>query len=287
MAASEKQICPACGARINDDATVCDVCGYVFPESAEVAEDATMPEPVAAPEPAVQAPPEPAPQPRPAPQQRAASATQQKSGKSSRSVGQGKNTRRPNTITFSVTRGQLLFGSIVGIAIIAAVIYIATNDGGSTSTLPGAQNPAAGSVPPVNLQRLEDLRKQMEANPSDAETILHYANELHDARMIEQAVAAYKRYLDRVPDNPDAGIDLGVCYFELRDFPAAIAQMEAVVAKHPTHQLGHFNLGIVNRNAGNEVAAVEWFRKAIAIDPTSRVAENAKMLLDEKPAVQN
>jgi len=151
------------------------------------------------------------------------------------------------------------------------------------------------AVPPVSPQEIERLQKVVDANPADALSTLRLANLLHDngsrdPQSIVRAVEMYKRYLAMNPDNPDARVDLGVCYFELgrKDssrsqeyFTSAIKEMETAFAAHPTHQTAAFNLGIVNLHAGNMEAASKWFVKAVEIDSSSTLGARAKQLLEQ------
>jgi len=133
----------------------------------------------------------------------------------------------------------------------------------------------------VTLEQLNAARDAATANPTDPAPQLRYANLLHNAKLLDQAIAQYKSYLDMVPDDPDARVDLGICYFEQEKYAEAIQEMERAVSEHPRHILGHFNLGIVNLNAGNREQAREWFTKAHEIDPNSPGGQNALRILQE------
>lgn len=164
--------------------------------------------------------------------------------------------------------------------ILGAVLAASMLPSGGT-TAPGSGETAQQGAQP-DLQRLNSAREAAEANPDNPDALLAYANALHDADMNDQAIVQYRRYLEFVPDNPDARVDLGICYFEKKDYATAITEMETAVAKHPDHQLGNYNLGIVNLNAGNKDKAREWFEKARDLDPTSPHGINAAQLLKEQ-----
>ncbi|MBN1447099.1 MAG: tetratricopeptide repeat protein [Bacteroidetes bacterium] len=145
---------------------------------------------------------------------------------------------------------------------------------------------AATPQPKVDLQRLESMRAYIANHPEDLDAKLRYANDLHDAKLLDQAIAQYKEYLLQVPDNPDARVDLGICYFELQQYDAAIQEMERAVSDHPDHQLGRYNLGIVNLNAGNRDAAQSWFTTARDLDPSSPYGTSATQILQSEFGVQ-
>lgn len=135
-----------------------------------------------------------------------------------------------------------------------------------------------GQLEAVNeINALED---KVKANPNDLDSRLQLSHLLHDSGFFDRAVQSYKIYLEKVPANADARVDMGVCYFELKQYDNAIAAMEEALKYQPKHQTAHMNLGVVNLNAGNTEKAKEWFTKTIEIDPTSPLAENAKKLLN-------
>ena len=73
---------------------------------------------------------------------------------------------------------------------------------------------------------------------------------------------------------------MGVCYYNLRNFDNAIAEMSKALEYAPKHQIGHLNLGIVNLSAGNVQKAKEWLQKAVELDPNSDAGQRAKELLN-------
>ena len=84
-----------------------------------------------------------------------------------------------------------------------------------------------------------------------------------------------------VPENPDAIVDLGVCFYSLRQYDSAIVHMERAVSLVPNHQLGNFNLGVVNYSKGSVDEATKWFSRAIEINSGNTIAQNARSILDK------
>jgi cytochrome c-type biogenesis protein CcmH/NrfG len=129
------------------------------------------------------------------------------------------------------------------------------------------------------LQHLQQLEAEMQAHPNDAEMVLRYANALHDAQMFPQAIATYNNYLALNSNNPDALVDLGICYFETNDAAAAIMQMKKAIALQSNHQKAHFNIGIISLNTGDAETAKEYFQKAAQLDAHSETGKRANELL--------
>jgi tetratricopeptide (TPR) repeat protein len=120
-----------------------------------------------------------------------------------------------------------------------------------------------------------------ERDNRDPAALLQQANELHDSRKFSEAIGVYKKYLDVNPNNVDARVDLGICYFELGDFQAARAEMEKGLTINPKHQLAYYNLGIVSMQERNIEQARRWFEHTIAIDSTTEIAKRSRMMIQQ------
>lgn len=169
----------------------------------------------------------------------------------------------------------------VGIAIVILIFSGVLNPlivpGASTSSS-STQNQSSG-VDLANLQKINSLEEVVKNNPKDTTSILELAHLKNDAGMFEKAIVNYKQYLKMVPTNPDARIDMGICYYNIRNYDEAIRQMEQAVKYDPRHQIGYLNLGIVNLAAGNFDKSKDWLSKAVAIDPNSEYGKKAEELL--------
>lgn len=176
------------------------------------------------------------------------------------------------------SKKMLLIISLVGI--FAIVILITTGVFGGAEV--EANNITQNSNSGVNLNSLSEINALEETvanNPSDISSLLTLANLQQDSGLFEKAIINYKKYLDVNPSNPDARIDMGVCYFSLMDHENAIMEMERALEYNPTHQIGHLNLGVVNLNAGNIDVSKEWLNKAVEINPNSDAGKRAQDLL--------
>ena len=95
-----------------------------------------------------------------------------------------------------------------------------------------------------------------------------------------------KKYLAKKPEDPNARVDMGICYLETGDAPTAAKEMQTALKYDPKHQMAMFNLGIVNLNMGNVQQSNEWLKKAIKIDSTTTIAQRAKDILSEHSQIQ-
>lgn len=139
---------------------------------------------------------------------------------------------------------------------------------------------------PTLMNDIDALQKNVDANPKDAESLIHLANALHDAKFIPRAIEMYKKYLLLKPADPDARVDMAICYFESGDSPTALKEMHTALKYDPKHQMATFNIGIVNLNQGNIQESNEWFKKTVALDPNTQVAQRAQQILTQHSTIQ-
>jgi len=171
----------------------------------------------------------------------------------------------------------ILNGGIVILLIIFSLTGVlnSTSIDNRTETL---SNPSS-SVDLNNMNAINDLEEKVKQNPQDYVSLLELAHLKNDSGLLEAAISDYKKYLIKFPENADARVDMGVCYFNLKDYTNAIKEMESAVKTVPDHQIAHLNLGVVNLSAGNIEKSKEWLKKAYDLNPTNEVGLKAEQLL--------
>ena len=256
--------CSSCGNMVSASTAYCESCGALL-------------------RPASGPPPEAKPQPASRPSQK------DKAKKIAPSAKKDKK-KKPRIERWQVGTG------VVVLAFASFFVYTEFFREGSPPQANGQQQsfraPSAGM-----LQEIDQLQRTVDSNPKDASSLLRLANLLNDAGMtnsslLTRAVNTYEKYLALKPDDPNARVDMGICYFEMSRMDSdnarslidrAIKEMETAIAAHPTHQPAAFNLGIVNLNAGNFEESTKWFKKTVEINPTSDLGKKAQHLLEEHP----
>lgn len=131
----------------------------------------------------------------------------------------------------------------------------------------------------VKAQKMESLEAQIKNNPADTSAILQLAHMKNDSGLFKEAIVNYKEYLALVPKDPNARIDMGICYYNLQDYKTAMSEMEEALKIDPKHQIGYLDLGIVNLAAGNIERSRQMFKKAVELDPNSDYGKKAEELL--------
>jgi tetratricopeptide (TPR) repeat protein len=151
-------------------------------------------------------------------------------------------------------------------------------------------NVPAGAPLPQALADLEPLQRAVDANPTDPAALIRLANALHDNHAYVRAADVYKKYLVLRPRNPNARVDLGICYYELSSLDTAntvqylmmaLAEMQRAHADSVTHQPAVFNLGVVNLRLGNLEESNKWFRDAVQLNRTSELGVRAQQMLEQ------
>lgn len=182
------------------------------------------------------------------------------------------------------------------VALIAYLVYFYSQ----RSAEPSRQISQSSQAPPMmeGLPGVPDIapfEKAVEAHPNDFKALLQLANVLHDNRAFGRAIEAYKKYLAQFPKDPDARVDLGICYFQLgqadstqtgRFFALALQEMEAAYKANPTHQPAAFNIGIVNLNTGNLEESNKWFKRTVELNKNSDLGVRAQRILEQHSIIQ-
>ncbi|NUN68976.1 MAG: tetratricopeptide repeat protein [Bacteroidetes bacterium] len=131
------------------------------------------------------------------------------------------------------------------------------------------------------VEQITSMEKMAAASPKDAGLQLQFANLLHDARFYPRAVEQYKKYLALVPDNHDARVDMGICYFESGNLTQAVQEIESVIKKQPKHQMAMFNLGVIHLSAENMAESRKWLERCRDLDPQSTAGLRAQQILQQ------
>lgn len=179
-------------------------------------------------------------------------------------------------------------------ALVAVLVYVELSRDHAPAGLTAGVPPASPGMPPMmqapSAVDLAPLEAAVAADPRDMGALLQLANALHDNGQYLRAVETYTTYLATHPRNPDARVDMAVCYYELalidsvhagRYFGLAVEEMEAALRGTPTHQPAAFNLGVVHLQRGDLETSNRWFRKAVEMNPGSDLGQRAGRMLQQ------
>lgn len=136
-----------------------------------------------------------------------------------------------------------------------------------------------GNVQVPDSSALRQLESEFMRDTTNASLMLSLANRLSDLQSFEKAAGYYKRYLNINPGNADVWVDLGVCYYGLRDYAAAKESISHGLKIDPKHQIALLNMGIVSFAAGDREEARSWWQKASEAGEGTQTGIRAKELL--------
>jgi tetratricopeptide (TPR) repeat protein len=186
---------------------------------------------------------------------------------------------------------QLISGAAV-IILLTYLISISLSSKGSNQnpSAPPATSPPITPLQGMNKVDTAPFELAVRQNPADLGAQLRLANVLHDNGDYTRAIETYKTYLSKDPGNPDARVDLGICYFEVAKqglenspeyYRLALNEMQSVIKKSPNHQPAAFNLGIVYLNMGDVAESNKWFTRAVGINKDSDLGHRAQNMLTQ------
>lgn len=178
------------------------------------------------------------------------------------------------------TKHFLLFGVIV-VGLISIFLYFSYDISSSANSV-DTQKPQQEIQSGIDLNALNEinqLENELKSDPENQPKLLRLANLTHDAGFFEKAINYYDRYLKLNPNDNDAEVDKGVCYFELKQYDKASSIFESVIKKNPKHQIAYLNLGIVSLTKGEVEKAKEFFKKCIELGEHTDAGHRAAELL--------
>jgi len=111
----------------------------------------------------------------------------------------------------------------------------------------------------------DEALKEVKA-PAAEQTRLEQANLLYRQKKVDDAILAYKAYLEDFPDKSQARLNLAMIYLDTQQWKNAIDVLEFVIDKDPKHADAHNTQGRAWSGLHEWQKAKACFDKAIAID---------------------
>lgn len=176
-----------------------------------------------------------------------------------------------------------IFIAIAASVIIIFVLLVITGkinlSGSEGVTQNNVVQESSSGVDLNNVQKINELEAQVKAAPNNPQLLLQLAHLKNDSGFYDKAIIDYTHYLEVNPSDADARIDMGVCYYNLQNYPKAIEEMEIALTFQPTHQIAHLNLGVVTMASGDIETSKQWLEKAVKLNPNTDAGKRAQELL--------
>ena len=125
-------------------------------------------------------------------------------------------------------------------------------------------------------QALEEFVRASDLLPEDSDVHLKTASLMLLARRFDDAKLWAEKVLAKDPSNLQAQILLADSLAGLKDFDAAVAEIEEAIRLNPGRGETYSNLGAIELNRGQRDAAERAFKKAVELDSKSA---NARLSL--------
>ncbi len=126
----------------------------------------------------------------------------------------------------------------------------------------------------------QHYRAALELDPESPQTNYLMANVLRMQGRVDQAVLHYRKALKYKPDFLEARANLGLVMLHLNKVPDAIANLTDAVAADPRNVELYNALGEAYAKKGDAARALEFFKKALELDPANA---HARSLLEQLP----
>jgi tetratricopeptide (TPR) repeat protein len=175
----------------------------------------------------------------------------------------------------------LLFAFVL--SIIAIVLITNSNQKSYQNKLASkvVQNPQNQENLNNMMTSIQDLRKELNANPQSYELNVKMANNFFDIGRFPDAVKHYQIALKINNSDPNVLIDLGVAYFNINASDSALNYINEALKINPNHPQGLYNSGIVHFNMGDSLGAVKMWEKLIKMNSDTPQAQTAKKFIDQ------
>ena len=134
--------------------------------------------------------------------------------------------------------------------------------------VPQSASAAAVPPPPADPALVKKLEDQIKADPKNFDALRELGNLRYDERNYAEAAALYAKALQVHPDDVDVRSDRGGALLQSQQVDEAIKELQAVLAKNPTHPQALFILGVALIEGKNdrEGALANW-KKLVATHP--------------------
>ncbi|MHB8578518.1 MAG: tetratricopeptide repeat protein [Ignavibacteriaceae bacterium] len=185
---------------------------------------------------------------------------------------------------------------IAGILIAGIVFYFISENSSpttsSSSKIPGnqmpqdqihrgllnnsPQPPGKDNVMAEVIQKMDELKKDVEAHPSDTLKIRQYADFLAEAHQKDQALVYYQKILNINPKRIDILFTVAYINYTNKNFDAAEQNLNKILAVDKNNVNAYYNLGAIAVSQGNKTKAEQIWNKLASDFPQSPLAQKAK-----------
>ncbi len=185
-----------------------------------------------------------------------------------------------------------LYIYLIGIILTVIIFYFITQDTSQTTPAPGnitgnqmpqdqvhkglQQPPGASNVMPEVMQKMEEMKKDVDAHPNDTLKVKQYADFLAEAHQKDKALVYYQKILNIDPKRKDVLFTVAYINYSNRNFDEAEKDLKQILNIDKRNVQAYYNLGAIAASKGDKVKAEQIWTKLIMEFPNSSLAQRAK-----------
>lgn len=180
----------------------------------------------------------------------------------------------------------VLGAAVVLLALLRGQVSTIPSTAGASVTSTQPSSPAASATlmasPTPDAAKIADLMATVEANPTDATSLLALADEYFRVGDYATASDWAKRVVAADAKNVEGYVALGAAQYNLGDETAAETAWEQAIVLDPRDVEAHYDLGFLYfaKQPQDTAGAIREWRAVVALDPGSDLATAVQAHLD-------
>lgn len=141
---------------------------------------------------------------------------------------------------------------------------------------PAMDVPSKANVTAGYTERVAELTRSAAAQPKNAAHLIALAQLLMDGHQNTEAIVYFEKAAQLQPKNDSLLLDLSVCYFNEKNYAAAMKTTETILSRDHNNSRALYNKGAILATQGkNSEAAAAW-RDLLKRAPMSEEAKTVK-----------
>jgi len=124
--------------------------------------------------------------------------------------------------------------------------------------------------------------EQMIANlPKDYSGLVQSGNRFMDRGLYSLAIESYSRAVAIDSTDPNVVTDLGICHFAINNVDKALEFFKKAVRLQPRHAIAHFFLGYAHLDINNPDSARMYWERFLEFHPRHELADTVKKYINQ------
>jgi tetratricopeptide (TPR) repeat protein len=143
------------------------------------------------------------------------------------------------------------------------------------------QDPRGSNVSEEVKHKIDVMKKDVEANPSDTLKMREYADFLAAAHKPDEALLYYQKIIDKDKKRKDVYFAITYVHYTKGELVKAEEVTQTMLKLFPNDPMVKYNLGAIEATKGNKEKAREIWTKLIKDNPNDQTSELAKSSLNK------